>query len=499
VNTTTLTREQRLALLPLLEERARRAKVAATRESARQSLASFAKMAWPVLEPATELKWGWATDAICQHLEAVEDGRIRRLLITVPPGSMKSILTGVIYPAWVWGPLGRAPTRFLATAHKQDLATRDNLKCRRLIQSEWYQSLWPVKLTSDQNAKTKFENAETGFREAMAFTSLTGARAARILVDDPHSVDDANSATKLASDILTFREAVPSRVENEDSAIIVIMQRLNERDVASVARELGYEHLMIPMRFEEDRRCVTSIGWRDPRTMDGELMFPERFPLHQVEELEVTLGSYATASQLQQRPAPREGGMFKHSWFVPVAEVPANIQRTARAWDYAATSKSTSNDPDWTAGVRMSRTVDGLFVIEGVRRFRGSPLEVERETMSTAAVDGTGVTIRLAQDPGAAGKAWADAMVRKLAGYHVRVERPTGDKATRAAAFAAQAEAGNVRIVITGDVVRDAWVQPFLDELCLFPAVRHDDQVDAAADAFNELALAKGKPNYDAW
>lgn len=469
-------------------EQARAVRDAAQRELSRRSLAHFARLAWHVLEPATPLKWGWALDAICEHLEAVSAGECRRLLMNVPPGSMKSLLTGVIWPAWEWGPQDRQEMRFLGTAHSQNLAIRDSTKCRRLIQSPWFQRLWPVTLTTDQNAKTKFENSRTGFREAMAFTSMTGSRGDRVILDDPHSVDDANSPVKLAGDITTFREALPSRVNNDQSAIVIVMQRLHERDVSAVAMDLGYDHLCIPMRYEEGR-SLWVYGTGDPRTRAGELMFPERFPPAQVEELERTLGSYATAGQLQQRPAPREGGLFKRDWFTTINVLPARLARTVRAWDLAATKKATGNDPDYTAGVLMSRTHDGLFVIHGCRRFQGSPMEVENAVIQQAAIDGTTVTVRMAQDPGQAGKAQSEMMVRKLAGYAVRIERPTGDKATRAAPLASQAEAGNVRILVTGDPARDAWIEPFLDELCLFPAAAHDDQVDAAADALGELAL----------
>lgn len=463
--------------------------LACERELGRRSLSDFARMAWPTLEPAAELKWGWALDSICEHLEAVSLGQSKRMLMNVPPGSMKSLLTGVILPAWEW--IERPELRFLGTAHKQDLAVRDNMKCRRLIQSEWYQTRWPITLTSDQNAKTKFENNATGFREAMAFTSMTGSRGDRVILDDPHSVDDANSPVKLLADVTTFREALPSRVNNDQSAIIIIMQRLNEADVSAVAIDLGYDHLCIPMRYEAGRSKWV-IGTGDPRTEDGELMFPERFPEAQVAELEATMGAYATAGQLQQRPAPRDGGLFKPSWFQPISAMPA-VTRTVRGWDLAATAKSTSNNPDWTAGVLMSRLADQTFLIHGCRRFQGSPMEVEASILQQAAIDGTSVTVRLAQDPGQAGKAQAEMLVRKLAGYAVKVERPTGDKATRAAPLAAQAEAGNVKILITGDKTCDAWVQPFLDELCLFPAGANDDQVDAAADAFSELALGAAR------
>lgn len=448
------------------------------------SLATFARFAWPVLEPATDLKWGWALDAICQHLEAVTNGHLTRLLMNVPPGSMKSLLTGVIWPAWEWGPRNLPHHRFLGTAHKQDLAVRDNLKCRRLIRSGWYQRLWPVSLVSDQDAKTKFENDKTGFREAMAFTSMTGSRGDRVILDDPHSVDDANSPVKLAADITTFREALPSRVNNDQSAIVIVMQRLHEQDVSAVAKELGYEHLMIPMRFEADRRCTTSIGWQDPRTTDGELMFPERFPEKQVDELERTLGSYATAGQLQQRPAPRSGGMFQRSDFEVVDALPAGKGRTVRAWDFAASEQKPGTRPDWTVGLKMTMIGDVFYVVD-VERGQWKPSKVEDVLVSTASQDGSDVAIRIPEDPGAAGKADAATKIKLLKGYAVKAVRPTGEKSVRARPASAQAEAGNVKLL------RGAWNQAFLDELCVFPAGVNDDQVDAFADALNELALGR--------
>lgn len=457
--------------------------LAVERELCRRSLAAFAKRAWHILEPATPLKWGWALDAICQHLEAVTDGRINRLLMNVPPGTMKSLLTAVIWPAWEWGPRGLASNRFISTAHKQDLAVRDNMKCRRLIQSDWYQELWPITLTSDQNAKTKFENDRTGFREAMAFTSMTGARGDRVILDDPLSADDANSDAALLAAELTFLEALPTRVNNDRSAIVVIMQRLHERDTSGLilSRGLPYVHLMLPMRFEPDRRCTTEIGFTDPRTEEGELLFPERFSEEQVSELERTLGSYAASGQLQQRPAPRSGGMFQRSDFEIVEAAPAGGTE-CRAWDFAASAPKPGKQPDWTVGLRM-KYVGGIFYVMDVKRGRWAPSDVERVLKNTASQDGISVRIRMPQDPGAAGKADAATKVKLLAGYAVKVEPVSGDKATRARPASAQAEAGNVKLV------RGDWNDAFLDEVCTFPNGQHDDQVDAFADALNELAL----------
>lgn len=453
-------------------------RLAIERELARRSLADFARMAWPVLEPTTPLKWGWALDAICAHLEAVSRGEINRLLMNVPPGSMKSLLTGVLWPAWEWGPRGRADRRIIGTAHKQDLAIRDAMKCRRLITSDWFQDRWPVVLTSDQNAKTKFENDKTGFREAAAFTSMTGSRGDRIILDDPLSVDDANSDAALRAAELTFTEALPTRVNNETSAIVVIMQRLHERDTSGIilGRDLGYTHLCLPMRFEPDRRSATPF-YTDPRQTDGELLFPERFSEATVTALEKTLRSYASAGQLQQRPAPRGGGMFKREWFLPVPALPAGC-KLVRGWDLAATA---SDSAAWTAGALVARAPDGRFYIADMRRIQGSPSDVERLLVATAAQDGRSVKGSIPQDPGQAGKAQSQYMIRQLAGYSYHASPETGDKETRALPLAAQAEAGNV-LIVKGD-----WNEAFLDEISNFPVGKFKDQVDATTRAFAEL------------
>ena len=452
-------------------------RLAIDRELSRRSLAEFAKMAWRTLEPSTHLKWGWALDAICEHLEAVSRGEITRLLMNVPPGTMKSLLTGVIWPAWEWGPMGMPQKRFIGTAHKQDLAVRDAMKCRRLIQSPWFQDRWPVTLTSDQNAKTKFENSKTGFREAMAFTSMTGARGDRVILDDPLSADDANSEAALYAAEITFTEALPTRVNNNKSAIVVIMQRLHERDTSGIilSRGLGYTHLCLPMRYEAGG--AKSTRFTDPRKIDGDLLFPERFPEAQVADLEKTMGSYASAGQLQQRPAPRGGGMFKREWFQTINAAPANC-RWVRGWDLAATAKETAA---FTAGVLIGKAQDGRFYIADATRIQGSAADVERLIVNTAGQDGTSVKGSIPQDPGQAGKAQSQYLIRQLAGFDYRASPESGDKVTRADPLAAQAEAGNV-LIVQGD-----WNRDFLDELTTFPSGKFKDQVDATTRAFNEL------------
>jgi predicted phage terminase large subunit-like protein len=197
----------------------------------------------------------------------------------------------------------------------------------------------------------------------MAFTSMTGSRGSRVILDDPLSADDANSEAQLLAVERTFTEALPTRVNDDESAIVVIMQRLHEKDPSGIIleRNLGYEHLMLPMRFEADRRCVTSIGFRDPRKKDGELLFPERFSAAQVDALERTMGSFAVAGQFQQRPIPRGGGMFKteHLKLWPSAKRLPVFEYLLQSYDTAYTD-NTANDPS-------ACTVWGVFSHEGKR------------------------------------------------------------------------------------------------------------------------------------
>lgn len=291
-----------------------------------KSLAEFVQRAWRHVEPSAPLVWNWHLDALCEHLEAIArgvdyDGEIyNRLLMNVPPGMMKSMLVNVFFPAWVWGPFGWPSARFICASYSQDLAIRDNVRMRRLIQSDWYQTHWGdrVQFTSDQNQKTRFENTASGWRQAVAAGSITGHRADFVLIDDPHSVEGADSELQRDTTIKWFREAVPTRLNDpETSRIIVIMQRLHEVDISGVILDgqLGYDYIMLPMEYDPDRACETRLGFVDPRTEKGELLFPARFSRIVVDRDKRTMGPYAVAGQFQQTPMPRGGGVIKDHWW----------------------------------------------------------------------------------------------------------------------------------------------------------------------------------------
>ena len=462
--------------------------LAVERELCRRSLAEFAKRAWKVLEPAAELKWGWALDAICLHLEAVTNGEINRLLMNVPPGSMKSLLTGVIWPAWEWGPRGMPEMRFVGTAHEEQLAIRDSRRCRDLIKSEWFQKLWPLDLLADLDGKREFGNTRKGVRQARAFTSMTGVRGDRVILDDPISADNANSAAKLEAARIAFTETLPTRVNSDKSAIVVIMQRLNEKDISGVILEMGlpYVHLCIPMRFEPEFRCTTSIGWTDPRTKEGELMFPERFGEAQVSELEKTLGTYGTAGQLQQRPAPRGGGIFKDEWWRYYKVPPLLEYRTI----YADTAQKTKEANDYSVFQCWGKTTQGQAVLlDQVRGKWEAPelLTQARAFWSKHKAAATTAKLRAMKvEDKASGTGLIQTLKREGAPV-VSIQRNI-DKVTRAMDIVPMIQSGNVLLP------EDApWLSDYLAEASVFPNGAHDDQLDPTMDAVGDMLLPSAK------
>lgn len=456
--------------------------LACHRERAARKFHNFVDMGWPVIDTET-YRHNWHMDAIADHLQAIADGQIKRLLINIPPGTSKSSLTSVFFPAWLWGPGGKPHWRVISASHEGTLATRDNLRSRRLITSGWYQTLWPIRLTSDQNEKTYFENERMGFRQASSVGGMTGKRGHLVIWDDPLSAEAANSEIEREKAIRRLTETLPTRmIDPTTSAIVIIMQRLHEADVSGhiLEHDLGYEHLMIPMEFEPERKCRTSIGWEDPRTEEGELLDPVRFPAHVIEADKRTMGSYAIAGQYQQRPVPRGGGFIKRHWFEIVDAAPADC-RWARGWDFAGTKDASAA---WTRGCRIGRSRSSrVFYIDDMVGVQGSPFDVKRLLLQTAQTDGRQVYGSIPQDPGQAGKAQVADLLSELAGYNYHASPETGDKMTRAEPLAAQAEAGNVKLV------NGPWVKGFLDEVEAFPTGKWSDQVDAASRAFAALVM----------
>jgi len=293
------------------------------RNNCEKSLEFFVMSAWHIVEPSVELTQNWHIGVICGYLEAVSAGKINRLIINVPPGTLKSLIVSVFFPAWEW--ISQPEQRYLSVTNEESLAVRDALKMKQVVNSEWYQAYWPLSLQKDQNEKTLFINDKTGFRQSQGFTSnVTGKRGTRILLDDPHAAKMANSDVVRQSVLDKFDTELITRVNDpQKSAMILIMQRLHSNDLTGhLLKKVKdpWVHLSIPMRYEGESTfdAGADIGRPDlvdPRTQKGELMFPQRFTKAVVDALEETMGEYNTAGQHQQRPVPSGGGIIKKHWW----------------------------------------------------------------------------------------------------------------------------------------------------------------------------------------
>ncbi len=227
-------------------------------ERARRSFKAFVMQAWPVLEPSTEFVEGIHIDAICSHLQAVTEGRIAHLIINVPPGHAKSLLTAVFWPAWVW--INHPQSRWLFSSYREPLATRDSVKCRRLIESDWYQHRWggQFQLRADQNQKQRFENDCTGYRIVVPMSAGTGERGDYVVVDDPHSVDQAASDTERTAAVEWWNGSMSTRLNHPSQGHkIVIQQRLHEADLTGdlLSRVRTGDSLLHVHRMDRSTEC----------------------------------------------------------------------------------------------------------------------------------------------------------------------------------------------------------------------------------------------------
>ena len=296
------------------------------RADCEDSLYTFLLNGWKYIDPAP-FAHGWPIEAVAEHLQAVVDGEIKRLIVNIPPRCAKSSLTSVAFPAFTWAQRRKSDTsgpgvQFLHASYSQILTLRDSTKCRRLIESPWYQTLWGDRfhLMADQNTKSRFDNDKGGSRLSTSVgSSLTGEGGNIIVVDDPNAAQEAHSEATIATTIEWWDGALSTRLNNaKTGAFVVIQQRLGEEDLTGhiLSKEVGeWTHLCLPMRFEPERSFMTSIGWEDPRKEAGELLWPERFGEREVANLERQMGPWTSAGQLQQRPEPKGGGVIKREWW----------------------------------------------------------------------------------------------------------------------------------------------------------------------------------------
>jgi predicted phage terminase large subunit-like protein len=422
---------------------------------------------------------------------------------------MKSILVSVLWPTWVWTHL--PSKRIVAASASTDLVIRDAVKSRRVIQSKWYQERFGdvFQLTGDQNVKSRYENDKTGFRFSVSVGgAVTGEGGDILAVDDPMKAQDAYSANQRQTVNDWWDQTMSTRGNDPKKvAKLIIMQRLHTDDltghVLEKMKEDGaeqFEHLCLPMEYEP-KRFVSSIGLQDPRSQAGALLWPERFGPKEVAALKTSLGSMGAAGQLQQRPAPGEGGIFQRTWWrfwqprdsdLPAVQVrlpdgsihtpktvklPEGFSGALQSWDM---SFNENDDSAYVVGQVWGRRGALRFLLAQERKRMPFP-ETVRAVEDLAKRYPTARPILIENK--ANGPAVIQTLRAKIGG--IVAINPHESKTARAQAVSPTVEAGNVHLP---HPALAPWVWDFIEELANFPA-GYADQVDTMSQALSRMAL----------
>lgn len=448
---------------------------------------------------------GWTMEAICEHLEAVTLGRITRLLINVPPGFCKSMLTDILWPAWEWSAMNMPGNRFVSFSYSAAITEHNNSKFRDLLISAKFQALWGHRFKIREDGKIRVSNDKTGSKFASSVGGVgTGVRGDRVVFDDPHNVKESESQPVREETTRWFREGMSNRLNSlSDSAIVVIMQRVHEDDVSGVilTEYPEYEYLCIPMEYDPSRAHETSIGWNDPREETGELAWPERFPARYLRSFKQS--KYLWAGQYQQTPFVRGGALIQSDWWQIWDDEEAARQGSLPGkfpnFDYViatvdgAFTEKTENDPNamtvWGVWTDNKGRVKFMLVYAWAQHLSFHPALVKiAATAKKYKID------RLIIENKANGISVAQEIRRLYAGtedWATQLIDPKGlDKVARVNAISHLWEAGLVYapfIEDNGDLQPRKWAGMVIDQCASFPKGKHDDLVDCCSMAMRHF------------
>lgn len=433
--------------------------------------------------PAARLIDSWYFSAIAEHAEALMRGQLRRLVVTQPPGTYKSRTWAIAMVAWAW--LHWPEKKFLVGTNDEALGMEHSTHTRRLIRSQWYRSLSPTfDLAGDQDAKKFFQNTAGGHRQVTSVgATVSGKKADDIILDDPHDATQVHRPVQRAADKEWFRNSLWDRQKNfTASTIVVVGHQLNRDDLPNDLIRNGWPHLHLVERMEDRLRKVFPLGHVDPRR-DGEYLRPTRFGPTQEAEVKRESGELVWLAKHQGDPRSAAGSDF------PADKLPAYLSavpadtRAWRYWDTAATVSETSHP---TSGALIGKTPAGRYVVIDVHRGKWTPAARNAEIVRTAQEDRyrTNVTmlgVGIEQEPGGSGVEAVQAVIRELAGFNARADRPTGDKRTRAQPLSSQWCAGNV------DIVDAPWTRQYVERMESAHTRADCDDRDASSGAFAML------------
>jgi len=448
----------------------------------RQDFSAFIQRCFHHLHPQAAYLPNWHIDVMAGKLDACRRGRIRRLIINIPPRHLKSIAGSVALPAW-W--LGHDPSaQVLCLSYGQDLANKHALDCRSVMMSDWYRALFSTRLSPQKQAVDEFVTTAQGCRLATSVGGvLTGRGADVIVIDDPLKPEEALSESQRQAVNDWYGNTLYSRLNDKQrGGIILIMQRLHEGDlVGHVLDQEPWELVSFPAIAEQDETHTieTPCGSYAHRRRAGEVLHPERESSETLKRIRETLGEYHFAGQYQQSPAPLEGGMIKRAWFNSYEphQLPQPFDQIVQSWDTANKATELS---DFSVCTTWGLKGTLIFLLHVLRERMNYP-ELKRAVHAQWQIHRAGVV--LIED-----RASGTQLIQELIAegiYAVKGCTSENDKVMRLYAETPTIENGFVCLPTDAP-----WLAAYLHELTIFPNGKYDDQVDATSQA---LAWIKGR------
>jgi predicted phage terminase large subunit-like protein len=465
----------------------------------RSDFNAFIERSFYELNPATPFLPNWHIEKIAAELEACRRGETKRLIVNVPPRSLKSHCASVTFPAWLLGHDSSA--QIIVASYGQELANKLSSDCRSLFASSFYQELFSTRLSTQRQALQEFSTTKNGFRMATSVGGvLTGRGADFIIVDDPLKPDEALSDTQRKACNEWFDHTLYSRLNNKkDGCIIIIMQRLHEDDLVGHLLDVGtWKVIRFPAIAEEDEihDIETPYGPRRFQRRAGEALHPEREPLEILNHLREALGPFNFSGQYQQVPAPLGGGLVEAAWFktYTTADVPKKFEMILQSWD---TANKPTELSDYSVCTTWGLKEKHLYLLQVIRKRFGYP-ELKRAVREQAELfDPQTILIE--------DRASGTQLIQELVGegmYAIKSYEPAMDKIMRLHSVTSTIENGFVHLPD-----KACWLSEYINELIIFPNGKNDDQADStsqALDWFKQRYVSPKEPwsmafKYEPW
>jgi len=429
---------------------------------------SFIQRSFATVSTSSDYRHNWHIDLIASKLEQCRKGEIKRLIINIPPRNLKSICASVAFPAWL---LAHDPsTEIICASYGQELSQKHAMDTRNVMQSYWYQQLFPTLLDRRKTALEEFMTTKGGVRIATSVGgALTGRGGDFLIIDDPLKPTEAVSEAQRNQVNQWYDGTLYSRLNDKvNGCIIIIMQRLHEDDlVGHVLEQEGWEVVSLPAICEtpETHSFDDIFGPRRITRNVGDLLHPEREPQSVLDKMRVTLGEYHFAGQYQQQPAPLGGGMVKIDWFKRYSERPEKFDYIVQSWD---TANKPTELADYSVCTTWGMVGKNYYLLEVLQEKLDFPDLRKAVIAQHSKWEPSSVLIE--------DKASGTQLIQDLRAQLrcIRAIIPEGDKIMRMHSQTALIENGSVHIPQAAP-----WLAKFLHEMATFPNGKNNDQVDS--------------------